>query len=163
MKFPTFLKLANFIILSQALFAKEILISLSDSDHDVTQIQNSFLSIVLSANVLFDNKFDGFEESYKDGTVLFIGLKSASQIIREHIIYHRGRTIDGTLQNDSTTEQFIYITIKPRSEKNNRKLIYSLYENIYKYDSSACGTYVTMREIKDVIKDQVSVPYTMHI
>ncbi|KAA6321258.1 MAG: hypothetical protein EZS28_054577, partial [Streblomastix strix] len=42
----------------------EILISLSDSDHDVTQIQNSFLSIVLSANVLFDNKFDGFEEAY---------------------------------------------------------------------------------------------------
>ncbi|KAA6368329.1 MAG: hypothetical protein EZS28_036146 [Streblomastix strix] len=62
-----------------ALFDKEILISLSDSDHDVTQIQNSFLSIVLTANVQFDNKFDGNEEAYKDGTVLFIGLKSASQ------------------------------------------------------------------------------------
>ncbi|KAA6363550.1 MAG: hypothetical protein EZS28_040923 [Streblomastix strix] len=42
---------------------------------------NSFLSIVLTANVQFDNKFEGFQESYKDGTVLFIGLKSASQII----------------------------------------------------------------------------------
>ncbi|KAA6389542.1 MAG: hypothetical protein EZS28_014935 [Streblomastix strix] len=62
-----------------ALFYKEILISLSDTDHDVTQIQNQFLSIVLTANVQFNNKFEGFEESYKDGTVLFIGLKSASQ------------------------------------------------------------------------------------
>ncbi|KAA6360141.1 MAG: hypothetical protein EZS28_044332, partial [Streblomastix strix] len=146
-----------------ALFDKEILISLSDSDHDVTQIQNSFLSIVLTANVQFDNKFDGYEEDYKDGTVLFVGLKSASQVIREYTIYHRGRTIDGTLQNDSTTEQFIYNTVKPRIEKNNRKHIHSLYENIHKYDKSACGTYVTIREIEEAIKDQVSIPYTMPI
>ncbi|KAA6327462.1 MAG: hypothetical protein EZS28_053819, partial [Streblomastix strix] len=146
-----------------ALFDKEIMISLSDSDHDVTQIQNSFISIVLTANVQFDNKFDGYEEAYKDGTVLFIGLKSASQVIREYTIYHRGRTIDGTLQNDSTTEQFIYNTVKPRIEKNNRKHIHSLYENIHKYDTSACGTYVTIREIEEAIKDQVSVPYTMPI
>ncbi|KAA6370443.1 MAG: hypothetical protein EZS28_034031 [Streblomastix strix] len=146
-----------------ALFDKEILISLSDSDHDVTQIQNSFLSIVLTANVQFDNKFDGYEEAYKDGTVLFIGLKSTSQVIREYTIYHRGRTIDGTLNNDSTTEQFIYNKVKPRSEENNRKHIHSLYENIHKYDTSACGTYVTIRKIEEAIKDQVSVPYTMPI
>ncbi|KAA6387362.1 MAG: hypothetical protein EZS28_017112 [Streblomastix strix] len=146
-----------------ALFDKEILISLSDTDHDVTQIQNSFLSIVLSANVQFDSKFEGYEEAYKDGTILFIGRKSASQVIREETIYHRGRTIDGTLQNDSTTEQFIYNTVKPRSEKNNRKYIHSLYENIHKYDASACGTYATIREIEEAIKDQVSIPYSMPI
>ncbi|KAA6403791.1 MAG: hypothetical protein EZS28_000684 [Streblomastix strix] len=146
-----------------ALFDKEILISLSDTDHDVSQIQNSFLSIVLTANVQFDNKFEGFEDSYKDGTILFIGLKSASQVIREYTIYHRGRTIDGTLQNDSTTEQFIYNTVKPRSEKNNRKHIHSLYENIHKYDTSACGIYVTKREIEEAIKDQVSIPFTIPI
>ncbi|KAA6354809.1 MAG: hypothetical protein EZS28_049664, partial [Streblomastix strix] len=145
------------------LFDKEILISLSGTDHDVTQIQNSFLSIVLTANVQFDNKFDEYEESFKYRTVLFIGLKSASQVIREYTIYHRGRTIDGTLQNDSTTEQFIYNTVKPQSEKNNRKHIHSLYENIHKYDTSACGTYVTIREIEEAIKDQVSIPYTMPI
>ncbi|KAA6390885.1 MAG: hypothetical protein EZS28_013587 [Streblomastix strix] len=146
-----------------ALFDKEILISLSDTDHDITQIQNSFLSIELTANVQFDNKFDGFEEAYQDGTVLFIGLKSASQVISEYTIYHRGRTIDGTLSNDSNTEQLIYNTVKPRSEKNNRKHIHSLYENIHKYDTSACGTYVTIREIEEVIKDQVSIPQTMPI
>ncbi|KAA6390776.1 MAG: hypothetical protein EZS28_013699 [Streblomastix strix] len=124
-----------------AIFDMEILISLSDSDRDVTQIQNSFLSIVLIANDQFDNKFDGYEEAYKDGTVLFIGLKSASQVIREYTIYHRGRTIDGTLQNDSTTEQFIYNTVKPRT----------------------CGTYVSIREIEEAIKDQVSIQYTMPI
>ncbi|KAA6401374.1 MAG: hypothetical protein EZS28_003097 [Streblomastix strix] len=102
---------------------------------------NLFLSIVLTANVQFDHKFEGSEEYNKDGTVLLIGLKSTTQIIREYTIYHRTRTIDGTLYNDSTTEQFIYNTVKPRT----------------------CGTYVTMIDIEDAIKDQVSVPYTMPI
>ncbi|KAA6386168.1 MAG: hypothetical protein EZS28_018303 [Streblomastix strix] len=142
-----------------ALFDKEIIISLSDIDHDVTQVQNSFLSIVLTANLQFDNKFDKFIEAYKDGVVLFVGLKSESNIIRECTVYHRGRTIDGSLQNDATTESFIYNTIKPKSEKNNRKHIHSLFENIHKFDTSACGTYITMREIEEAIGTQTSVPY----
>ncbi|KAA6397973.1 MAG: hypothetical protein EZS28_006499 [Streblomastix strix] len=146
-----------------ALLYKEILIGLSISDHDVSQILNSFHSVVLTANVQFDNKFDGFEEAYKDGTVLFVAFKSASQIIREYTIYHRGRIIDGTQQNDSTTEQFNYNTVQPRSEKNDRKHIHSLYENIPKYDTSAFGTQIAIREIEEVIKDQIPVPYTMAI
>ncbi|KAA6385507.1 MAG: hypothetical protein EZS28_018965, partial [Streblomastix strix] len=59
-----------------ALFDKEIIISLSDTDHDITQIQNSFLSVVLTANISLDDKFDKIDESYKDGLVLFVGLKS---------------------------------------------------------------------------------------
>ncbi|KAA6368225.1 MAG: hypothetical protein EZS28_036248 [Streblomastix strix] len=60
-----------------ALFDKEINISLSDTDHDITQIQNSFLSVVLTSNIQLDDKFDKIDESYKDGQVLFVGLKSA--------------------------------------------------------------------------------------
>ncbi|KAA6384069.1 MAG: hypothetical protein EZS28_020401 [Streblomastix strix] len=146
-----------------ALFDKEIIISLSDSNHNVTQIQNSFLSIVLTTNLQFDNKFEQFEDSYKDGVVLFVGLKSGSNIIREYTVYHRGRTIDGSLQNDATTESFIYNTIKPKSEKNNRKHIHSLYENIHKFDTSLCGTYVTMREIEEAIGQQTNVPYLMPV
>ncbi|KAA6358648.1 MAG: hypothetical protein EZS28_045825 [Streblomastix strix] len=86
--------------------------------------------VILTAIVQFDNKFDGYEEAYKDGTVMFIELKSSSQ---------------------------------PRNEKNNRKHIHSLNENIHKYDTSACGTYVTIREIEEAIKDQVSIPHTMPI
>jgi hypothetical protein len=44
-----------------------------------------------------DNKFEKFDESYKDGVLIFVGLKSASEAIREYTIYHRGRTIDGSL------------------------------------------------------------------
>ncbi|KAA6361475.1 MAG: hypothetical protein EZS28_042998 [Streblomastix strix] len=146
-----------------ALFDKKIIISLSDSYHVITQIQNSLLSIVLTANLQFDNKFEQFDDSYKDGVVLIVGLKSGSNIIREYTVYHHGRTIDGSLQNDATTESFIYITIKPKSEKNNRKLIHSLYENIHKFDTSVCGIYITMREIEEAIGQQTNAPYLMPV
>ncbi|KAA6381552.1 MAG: hypothetical protein EZS28_022920 [Streblomastix strix] len=107
--------------------------------------------------------FVQFDDSYKDGVVLFVGLKSGSNIIREYTVYHRGRTIDGSLQNDETTESFIYNTIEPKSEENNRKHIHSLYENIHKFDASACGTYITMREIEEAIGQQANVPYLMPI
>ncbi|KAA6395800.1 MAG: hypothetical protein EZS28_008672 [Streblomastix strix] len=86
-----------------ALFDKEIIISLSDSDYDITQIQNSFLSVVLTANIQFDDKFDKIDESYKGGLDLLVDLKSA------------------------------------------------------------CGTYVSMREIEELIDTQTAVPYTIPI
>ncbi|KAA6372847.1 MAG: hypothetical protein EZS28_031625, partial [Streblomastix strix] len=49
-----------------SLFDKEVIISLSDPDHDVTQIQNSFITLEFTMNLLFDNKFDQFSEAYKE-------------------------------------------------------------------------------------------------
>ncbi|KAA6400659.1 MAG: hypothetical protein EZS28_003813 [Streblomastix strix] len=77
-----------------ALIEKENIISLSDTDHDITQIQNSYMSVVLTANIQFDEKFDKIDESYKDELVLFVGLKSGSNLIREYTIQHKGKTID---------------------------------------------------------------------
>jgi hypothetical protein len=45
------------------------------------------------------------------------------------------------------------ILLNQEVKKNNRKYIHSLYENRYKYDISACGTYITKREIVEAIKD----------
>ncbi|KAA6388018.1 MAG: hypothetical protein EZS28_016453 [Streblomastix strix] len=146
-----------------ALFDKEITISLSESDNDVTQIQNSFLSIVLASNQKFDIKFEQFDDSYKDEVKTFVGLKSGSNIIREYTVYLRGRTIDGSLQNDATTESFIYNTIKPKLEKNNRKHIHFLHENIHKFDTQACGTYITMRDNEKAIGTQTNNTYLMPV
>ncbi|KAA6394820.1 MAG: hypothetical protein EZS28_009653 [Streblomastix strix] len=71
-----------------ALFDKQIIISLSDTDH-ITQIQNSFLSVVLTANIQLDKKFEKIDESYKDVLILFVGLKTGSNLITEYTIYHR--------------------------------------------------------------------------
>ncbi|KAA6403281.1 MAG: hypothetical protein EZS28_001190 [Streblomastix strix] len=106
-----------------ALFDKEIIISLSNSDHDITLIKNSFISIVLSVKLQFDNKFEQFDDSYKDGVLLLFGLKSGSNIICEYTVYNRSRTIDGSLQNVATTESFIYNMLS----QNQRKILENLF------------------------------------
>ncbi|KAA6390837.1 MAG: hypothetical protein EZS28_013645, partial [Streblomastix strix] len=123
-----------------SLFDKEVIISLSDSDHDVTQI-----------------------ESYRAGTFIFVGLKNSAELIKQYVLYHRGKTIDGSFQNDATTESFIYNNIKPKSEKNNNRFVHSLYENVSKDDISCCGRYLSIKEISDVLAPQTAVPYAMPV
>lgn len=48
-------------------------------------------------NLLFDNKFENFCEVYNDGTYIFVELKNSAEFIREYVVYHRGKTIDGSL------------------------------------------------------------------
>ncbi|KAA6398152.1 MAG: hypothetical protein EZS28_006325 [Streblomastix strix] len=94
----------------------------NDGEHDYfskeikpeSQMPALFDKEIIITNLQFDKKFEQFDGSYKDGVVFFVGLKSGSNIIREYTVYHRGRTIDGSLQNDATTESFIYNTIKPK-------------------------------------------------
>ncbi|KAA6368479.1 MAG: hypothetical protein EZS28_035994, partial [Streblomastix strix] len=147
----------------QSLFDKEVIISLSYSDHDVTQIQNSFLTLEFKMNLLFDNKFDKFDESYKEGTLIFVDLKNSAELIKQYVLYLRGKTIDGSLQNDATTELFIYNTIKPKSEKSNNRFVHSLYENVRKDDISCCGRYLSMKEISDTLAPQTASPYVMDV
>ncbi|KAA6358738.1 MAG: hypothetical protein EZS28_045734, partial [Streblomastix strix] len=82
-------------------------------------------------------------------------------LIREYVLYHRGRTIDGSIQNDSTTEQFIYNNIKPKSEKNNNRFVHSLNENVRKDDISHCGKYLSIKDISDALAPQTAAPYVM--
>ncbi|KAA6392982.1 MAG: hypothetical protein EZS28_011493 [Streblomastix strix] len=146
-----------------SLFVKGVIISLTDPDHDVTQIQNSFIKFEFTMNLLLDNKFEQFSESYRAGTFIFVGLKSSAQLIREYTLYHRGRTTDGFLQNDSTTEQFIYNIIKPKSEKNNNRFVHSLYENVRKDDISHCEKYLSIKDISDALASQTAAPYFMPV
>ncbi|KAA6372657.1 MAG: hypothetical protein EZS28_031817 [Streblomastix strix] len=146
-----------------SLFDKEVIISLTDPDHGVTQMQNSFLTLDFKMNLLFDNKFDQFSESYRARTFIFVGLKSSAQLIREYVLYHRGKTINGSIKNDSTTEQFIYNIIKPKSEKNNNRFVDSLYENVRKDDISHCGKYLSIKDIFEVLALQTAAPYVMPV
>ncbi|KAA6362564.1 MAG: hypothetical protein EZS28_041910, partial [Streblomastix strix] len=146
-----------------SLFDKEVIISLSDSDHDVTQMQNSFITFEFKMNLFFNNNFDQFDDAYKEGTFIFVGLKNSEELIKQYVLYHRGKTIDGSHQNDAITESFIYNTIKPKSEKNNNRFVNSLYENVHKDDISCFGRYLCIKEISEVLAPQTSSPYAMPV
>ncbi|KAA6352816.1 MAG: hypothetical protein EZS28_051657, partial [Streblomastix strix] len=146
-----------------SLFDKKVIISLSDSDHDVTQMQNSFITLEFKMNLLFDNKFEKFDDPYKEGPFILVGLKNSAELIKQYVLYHRGKTIDGSIQNDATTESFIYNTIKPKSEKNNNRFVHSLYENVHKDDISCYGRYLSIKEISEVLAPQTSSPYAIPV
>ncbi|KAA6395205.1 MAG: hypothetical protein EZS28_009267 [Streblomastix strix] len=114
-------------------------------------------------NLLIDNKFDQFSEAHKEGTYIFVGLKNSADLIREYVLYHRRETIDGSLQNDATTESFIYNTIKSKSEKNFKKFVLSLYENIRGDDISFCRRYLSIKAISETLAPQTAVPYVMPV
>ncbi|KAA6392028.1 MAG: hypothetical protein EZS28_012444 [Streblomastix strix] len=145
-----------------SLFDKEVIISLPKSIYDVTQIQNSFITLEFTMNLLLDNKFDQFSEIYKEGTYIFNGLKNLAEVIRKYVLYYRGKTVDGSLKNDATTESFIYNTIKPKSEKNNR-FVHSFYESVYKDDISCCGRYISIKATSDAFAAQTAAPYVMPV
>ncbi|KAA6395892.1 MAG: hypothetical protein EZS28_008580 [Streblomastix strix] len=146
-----------------SLFDKEVIISLSDSDHDVSQMQNSFITLEFKMNLLFVNKFDKFDDAYKEGTFIFVGLKNSAELIKLYVKYYRGKTIDGSLQNDATTESFIQNTIIPKSEKIKNRFVHSLYGNVSKDDISGCGRYLKIKEISEILASQTSSPYAMPV
>jgi hypothetical protein len=47
-------------------------------------------------------------------------------------------------------ESFVTNIYKPRSEKDNRKHIHTLWRNAHNFDTSVCGRYISYAEIRDV-------------
>ncbi|KAA6403084.1 MAG: hypothetical protein EZS28_001395 [Streblomastix strix] len=146
-----------------SIFDKEVTISLSNSDHDVTQIKNSFVTLEFNIYILFDNKFDKFDEAYKDGAYIFVSLKNSAELIKQFVLNHRGKTIDEFLQNNAKAESFIYNTILPKSEKNNKRFVHSYYENVRNVNISCSGRYPNIKKTSDVLVPQNSSPYVMPV
>ncbi|KAH7820932.1 uncharacterized protein MONOS_9166 [Monocercomonoides exilis] len=93
---------------------------------------------------------------------MFIGLRSGSNIISDYCVVHgEDKIIDSTRQPNATIESFIYNTIKPKTEKDNRKHIHSLYDNVHKYDNSACGVYVPITQIKAGSYLDIDIPISI--
>ncbi|KAA6384205.1 MAG: hypothetical protein EZS28_020272, partial [Streblomastix strix] len=124
-----------------SLFDKEVIISLSDSDHDVTQMQNSFITLEFKMNLLFDNKFDKFDDAYKE---------------EERPLMDPSRTMQ--------QQNHIFIVLSNKNQrKNNNRFVHSLYENVRKDDISCCGRYLSIKEISEVLALQTSSPYAMPV
>ena len=144
---------------------KEIEIVLTDNDFDVTQINDSYLTldVIGKVNCTFPFKKSVSEVVNNNLIMLGLVLKSGANFIKDYTLYHNGQTITNTLQNDQVIESFLYNVYKPKSEKNNRRHIHSLYENVYRDDGSYCGTKISLAAFVDsgfnpAIKHQVSIP-----
>ncbi|KAA6378088.1 MAG: hypothetical protein EZS28_026385 [Streblomastix strix] len=112
---------------------------------------------------IISKKFDQFSEFYKEGTYIFVEQKNSAELLKEYVLYHRGKTIIGSFQNDATTGSFIFNTIKQKQEKNNNRFVYQLQENVRNDDIFYCGRYISIRQISNTIAQQTVVPYFMPV
>ena len=141
-------------------FNQEIIIRLTDANFDITQMNETFISLNIKATLNFSqipftaiadtNHNAKLAEDIQRGFFIFVGLKNGSDVIRDYTIYHRGIAVANSLQNDATIESALYHVVEDKDSKNNKKHVHSLYESIYGYDTSACGIYLSYQQLKNI-------------
>ena len=133
----------------------ETTINITTTDHNISQINDSFLIVngtftvripEITATALTD-----------DQPFLFFGHKSSNQIFRQMRLLHNGKNTE-YLSTESLREGFAYGVYKDANEKSAKKHTHTLYEDAADYNPGICGTYVKLSNFKNGNKTAV-VPF----
>ena len=133
----------------------ETTIQVTDPNHDISQLQDSFLIIDTTATIripeLDATAFGG------ESPILCFALKSSNQCFRQLRILHNSLETK-YLSTECLREGFAYGNLKPQAEKKSKKHIHTLYEDAHNFEPGVCGTYIATSEFKNVNKSAV-VPF----
>ena len=137
---------------------QEIIIRLTDANLDITQLNETFLSLNVKATLNFSQiPFQAItgtnarlSEDLQRGFFLFVGLKNGSDIIKDYTIFHKNIAVTDTLQNDATVESALYHIVEDKDSKNNKKHVHSLYDSVHEMDTSCCGIYLSYYDLKSI-------------
>ena len=83
-------------------FNQEIILRITDADVDVTKMDETFIAATITTTLRFTDLLyhstggDVCAELQK-GIYLFVGLKNASDVLRDYTVFHRGLTVGNTL------------------------------------------------------------------
>jgi len=58
--------------------------------------------------------------------------------------------VANSLQNDAAYESALFHVIESKASKNNKKHVHSLFDNVYNFDESACGIYISYYELRNL-------------
>jgi hypothetical protein len=78
---------------------------------------------------------------------IFVGFKNSTDAIGEMKVVWESTGIEDTLTSSYQINSFAINAIKPQSEKNNKKNIFSLWENVHEFNQSACGVYISYYDL----------------
>lgn len=135
--------------------SQETIISITHSDHDISQITDGFLTFKIQLTLQLNGSVamaKGSDELHLNK--LFVGWKSSNQIIDQLQILNNHLST-GYQQNESVREGFAYSCIKPKQEKKTKKYVHSPYENVMEYSQSVCGVYINVDDFADGQPHQV--------
>jgi hypothetical protein len=149
----------SFIILSSEAYDKplpitgentETTISVTTPDHDISQIQDSFLIVDTSSTIrigeLSANAFPGGAEP-----VIFVGFKSSNQVFRQMRVLINNVNTE-YLSTECLREGYAYANLKGKAEKTSKKHSHTLYEDVSSYKLGVCGAYLPLSLWKNAQK-----------
>ena len=142
-----------------------LIVPLCNPNVDFVQFNKSFITLKFDLSFILA----GYEATDANDTAgitewldTFIGLKHATDIIREYAVYHKGKQISGTLQSNATVESFLYHTSRPKSDLENRKDSHSIAEKVAERDyTSRCGKYISLSTFQAAMAAQASHTITL--
>ena len=127
--------------------SQEITLRLTSSNFDICEFANSYIHMSLRLRLRFSNApvvngDDEFAKMLKENQFVFLGLKCSNQIIRNYSFKHNDVPITTTLQSNAVYESYLYSAFMSKSERANKKYIFSPYEEVSVLDNSLCGLYL---------------------
>ena len=136
---------------------------LTTENFDITQMEKSFITVLLSFYVKLDQTLTGVKE--KDTNKLlrvFVGLKNAAEFFGKLDTLCDNVMLKNT-QDEAVREQFAYNSIKGRSQKATAKFSHSTWENVSNMNESVCGVYIPLSDIADAqphkFTMELTIPY----
>jgi hypothetical protein len=134
-------------------FGDKTNIHITESAFDVTNIRKGFVTVRIRETVTIPElitaqsgtpKFVDPDHILK----LFIGYKASNQAVKKMTVFWNN--IATKFTSDKMVEEgFAYSNLRSWSMKEKKKFIYTLYENVFKYYPSVCGTYVDLTKFQE--------------
>ena len=130
--------------------SQETTIDITVADHDISQIDDSFITVEGTFTIRCPNVTTNASAATTD-PVLFFGHKASNQIFRQLKLLHNGKDTD-YLSQECIREGHAFANLKGKAEKSSKKHVYTLYEDVNKFNPGVCGAYVKLSEFKNVSK-----------
>ena len=136
---------------------------LTTENFDITQMEKSFITVLLSFYVKLDKALTGIKEKDTNKLLrIFVGLKNAAEFFGKLDTICNNVMLKNT-QDEAVREQFAYNSIKGRSQKATAKFSHSTWENVSNMNESVCGVYIPLADIADgqphKVQMELTIPY----
>jgi len=129
----------------------ESTLDITHADHDISQINDSFISVVQTITLQIPQlSATAFPSSGSPTTtpMYFFGVKSSNQLIHQMKILHDGKNT-AYLSQQCIREGFSFSNLKGAIEKRGKKGIHSTYGMVSEFSPEICGVYISADRFKN--------------
>jgi len=136
----------------------EATLEITDREFDITTLNDCFIQVEGTAQYrvelgtgmgVFDATIVADNTSGENYNYIFIGFKSAAQVIRQlSLMINDRKDLCDFLNPNNLEETYLYNLCSSEAKRKNKSGIYSLWEDVWEKSNSVCGTYIPMSEVR---------------